>query len=489
MIKQDLTHKLSHTISQDHLKFIGLIELNTLELEQEIEKQIAENPALEEDLLSEKENGEEDFQNQELHNEDTEFIEADDINIDAYLSDDEIPNYRVNIGSSKSDENFNKEVTFNRNYSLSEHLKEQIILFSLVEYDRLLMMYLIDCLDSNGYLRQSFEDIIEDLSFSMRLDVNTCKLEEILSKIQQLTPVGVGARDLQECILLQLKRKVASPDCGLAIKIIQNDFDLFVSKQFVVLRNKYQCEESLFKDAVCLIQKLNPKPGNLYLDMGLKLIGSIEPDFEVKIIENQIEVILLQGNIPALRPNKHYVSMIDDFNNRVRKTNLHTEEAVVFAKQKLDSAMWFINLLKQRQSTLYLTMCAIAEIQKEYFLTGDIRKMKPMILKDVANRIQMDISTVSRIVNSKYVITPYGIKLLKELFSQAVVGCNGESISTMAIKDALKEIVDSEDKKEPLNDRSLSEKLKEYNYFISTRTVAKYRKQLNIHIARLRKGF
>ncbi|MGB0869877.1 MAG: RNA polymerase factor sigma-54 [Flavobacteriales bacterium] len=487
MIKQTLQHKLSQSLSPQQIKLMKLIQLPTLELEQEIKREIEENPALDENQEQLQSRSEEDTQREEMHNEETDFIDAKEINIDEYLSDDEIPQYKLYANNNRSTEDDDKVIPFAVAHSFYEFLEDQITLLSFDEKDEALAKYLIGSINSNGYLRRDLEEIVDDLAFNMNIMVEEDHLEMILQKIQQLDPAGVGARNLQECLLIQLRRKNESPAQNLAIEIISKDFESFSKKHFSKLKSKHNCTDEELKAVNSIISKLNPKPGNSHSSTGLRSHQQIVPDFEIKIVDNEIELFINGRNIPDLKVNKQYVHMIEDFNNQKEKSKA-TKEAALFAKQKLDSAKWFIDALRQRQNTLQITMSRIIEIQREYFLTGDESKLKPMILKDIAEVINMDISTVSRVANSKYILTPYGTKLVKEFFSESMKNNEGEDVSTIEIKKALKEIVDNEDKKKPLTDEKLAKMLKDKGYPIARRTIAKYREQLKIPVARMRKA-
>lgn len=487
MIKQTLQHKLSQSLSPQQIKLMKLIQLPTLELEQEIKREIEENPALDENQEQIQSRSEEDNQREEIHNEETDFIDAKEINIDEYLSDDEIPQYKLYANNNRSTEDDDKVIPFAVAHSFYEFLEDQITLLSFDEKDEALAKYLIGSINSNGYLRRDLEEIVDDLAFNMNIMVEEDHLKNILQKIQQLDPAGVGARDLQECLLIQLKRKNESPVQNLAIEIISKDFESFSKKHFTKLKSKHNCTDEELKAVNSIISKLNPKPGNSHASTGLRSHQQIVPDFEIKIVDNEIELFINGRNIPDLKVNRQYVHMIEDFNNQKEKSKA-TKEAALFAKQKLDSAKWFIDALRQRQNTLHITMSRIIEIQREYFMTGDESKLKPMILKDIAEAINMDISTVSRVANSKYILTPYGTKLVKEFFSESMKNNEGEDVSTIEIKKALKEIVDNEEKKKPLTDEKLAKMLKEKGYPIARRTIAKYREQLKIPVARMRKG-
>ena len=331
----------------------------------------------------------------------------------------------------------------------------------------------------------NIDDIIDDLAFTQNIDVSIEKLKKILSIVQQLDPPGVGAQSLQECLILQLKRKPSNKQINLATNIIENSFDQFSKKHFNKLIVKYDINENELKAAIIEIEKLNPKPGNSYSNYE-NPIEQIIPDFKIEISNNSLVLTLNNRNNPVLKISNHYNEMLKGYKLDKNKTKSQ-REAVQFIKQKLDSAKWFIDAVKQRQETLYVTMSAIMEYQEEYFLSGDEKQMKPMILKDIAEKIEMDISTISRVANSKYVDTPYGTKLLKEFFSESMTTQSGEEISTIEIKKILETIIEKENKRAPQTDEKLVKLLQEKGYKIARRTVAKYREQLNIPVARLRK--
>lgn len=488
MIKQSLHHKLLQSLSPQQIRLMKLIQLPTLELEQEIKKEIEENPALEEGIERGEKRNEEETQNEEIHNEDTEFIDAKEINIDEYLSDDEIPQYKLYANNNSSSENDDKVIPFAVATSFFEYLEDQITLLSFNDRDEALAKYLIGSINNNGYLRRDLEEIVDDLAFNMNIMIEEAELEQILFKIQSLDPAGVGARNLQECLTIQLKRKQESEIRDLAINILEHDFDAYSKKHYSKLKTRYKCTNEDLKKVNSIIAKLNPKPGNSHSSTGLKSHQQIIPDFEIKIIDNKLELLINGRNIPDLKVNRQYINMIETFNKQSDTKTKATKEAAIFAKQKLDSAKWFIDALKQRQNTLKITMDRIIEIQEEYFLTGDEGKLKPMILKDIAEAIDMDISTVSRVANSKYISTPYGTKLVKEFFSESMKNEDGEDVSTIKLKKALQQIVDNEDKTKPLTDEKLVQNMKELGFPIARRTIAKYRDQLKIPVARMRKG-
>ena len=345
--------------------------------------------------------------------------------------------------------------------------------------------FLVGSIDNSGYLRQNTDEIIDDLAFTQNIEVSTEKLKNILFIVQQLDPPGVGAQSLQECLILQLKRKPSNKQIKLANNIIENSFDQFSKKHFNKLIEKYHIDEKELKAAINEIEKLNPKPGNSYSNYE-KPIEQIIPDFKIEISNNALALTLNNRNNPVLKISNHYNEMLKGYKLDKKKTKSQ-KEAIQFIKQKLDSAKWFIDAVKQRQETLYVTMHAIMKYQEKYFLSGDEKKIKPMILKDIAEKIEMDISTISRVANSKYVDTPYGTKLLKEFFSESMTTQSGEEISTIEIKKILETIIANENKRAPQTDEKLVKILKQKGYKIARRTVAKYREQLNIPVARLRK--
>ncbi|MGB0884638.1 MAG: RNA polymerase factor sigma-54 [Flavobacteriales bacterium] len=487
MLKQSLHQKLLQKLSPQQIQLMKLIQLPTLELEEEIINELEENPALEEGLEQPETSGNESEQQEVLHDEDTDFIDAKEINIDQYLSDDEVPSYKTQVNNQPSSEDDDKVIPFAVGHSFHEFLVEQVSLLALSDKEEALAKYLIGSLNSNGYLRRDLEEIVDDLAFNMNIMVELDELEYILKKVQSLDPAGVGGRSLQECLAIQLHRKTESPVQILALEIVEKEFEAFSKKHFTKLKSIFHCSDAELKEVNQLISKLNPKPGNSHSSTSTRSFQQIVPDFELKIVDNQLEFLINGRNVPDLRVNKQYVQMIETFNNSKDKSSKAKHDAALFAKQKLDSAKWFIDAIRQRHQTLQITMQTIIDIQKEYFLTGDESKMKPMILKDVAEIINMDISTVSRVANSKYISTPYGTKLVKEFFSESMKNSKGEDISTREIKKALQEVIDAENKKKPLTDDNLAKQLKEKGYPIARRTIAKYREQLKIPVARMRK--
>ena len=481
MLKQSLQQKLQQKLSPQQIQLMKLIQLPTQDFEQKIAHEIEENPALE----SGKENVD-DFSNDSIDDYDdsgNETIETD-INIDDYLNDDEIPSYKLQSNNYRSDDD-DYRIPYSAGVSFNQFLTSQLNTFKLSDNETQIAEFLVGNIDENGYVRRSIEDIIDDVAFLENIYTTEEEIEKILKIVQQLDPPGVGARNLKECLLIQLNNKKETSARKIAIDIIENSFDLFVKKHYNKLLQKLDISKDDLKSAILEIEKLNPKPGGSYSSNNSN-VEQIVPDFTIKINEGDLELSLNARNAPELHISRDYKDMLYGYSESKDKTKTH-KDAVMFIKQKLDAAKWFIDAIKQRQQTLLLTMNAIMQYQKKYFLTGDERKLKPMVLKNIAEIIDMDISTISRVANSKYVDTPYGTKLLKEFFSESMKNEKGEDISTKEIKKILQIIIENEDKNSPLTDEKLSIILKEKGYLIARRTVAKYREQLDIPVARLRK--
>ncbi|MBT8260686.1 MAG: RNA polymerase factor sigma-54 [Flavobacteriaceae bacterium] len=483
MLKQYLQFKLSQKLSPQQIQLMKLIQLPTQAFEQRLKEELEENPALESGKES-SEDIDDDLSNLEDDYNDTDSINAEDINVDEYLSDDEIPDYRMQANNYSADDD-DKSIPYASGTSFTEFLINQLHTYRLNPEEEQISEFLVGSVDEGGYIRRSVEDIMDDLAFTQNVYTSEDKIEEVLKIVQQLDPAGVGARDLQECLLIQLLRKAQNPNVELATNIISKAFDQFTKKHYKKLMQKFDVTELQLKDAILEIERLNPKPGSSYSG-NTRIIEHIVPDFTIKINEGELELTLNGRNAPELHVSREYNNMLKGYKESKDKSKSQ-KDAVVFIKQKLDSAKWFIEAIKQRQQTLFVTMSAIMHYQKEYFLTGDERKLKPMILKDIADEIDMDVSTVSRVANSKYVDTPYGTKLIKEFFSESMKNDQGEDVSTREIKKILETVIDEEDKRKPLTDEKLAKLLKEKGYPIARRTVAKYREQLDIPVARLRK--
>lgn len=483
MLKQHLQFKLSQKLSPQQIQLMKLIQLPVQAFEQRLKQELEENPALESGK-EKTDDFEDTFDNTNEDYDDNESINAEDINVDDYLSDDEIPDYRTQASNYSADDD-EKSVPYAAGTSFTQYLKNQLSTFRLDDEEKDIAEFLVGSVDESGYIRRSLSDIMDDLAFTQNIYTTEEKIEEVLKIVHQLDPAGVGARNLQECLLIQLKRKTKHPDIELAIDIIEKAFERFTKKHYKKLLQKFDVTEVQLRDAIDEIEHLNPKPGGSYSGSN-RIIEHIVPDFAIKIVDGELELTLNGRNAPELHVSGEYSNMLKAYKESKEKSKSQ-KDAVMFIKQKLDAAKWFIDAIKQRQQTLFVTMSAIMHYQKEYFLTGDERKLKPMILKDIADEIDMDVSTVSRVANSKYVDTPYGTKLIKEFFSESMKNVQGEDVSTREIKKILETVIEEENKKKPLTDEKLASILKEKGYPIARRTVAKYREQLDIPVARLRK--
>ena len=400
------------------------------------------------------------------------------------MSDDEIPSYRLHANNYSGDDE-SKTIPYAAGTSFTQQLTDQLNTFRLNDNDYQIAKFLIGSIDDSGYIRRPMLDLMDDLAFTQNIYTDIETIENVLNVVQRLDPPGVGARDLQECLLIQLQRKVQTPNTELAAAMIENAFEQFTKKHYQKLLKKFSITEIQLKDAIIEIERLNPKPGSSFSN-NLRSIEHVVPDFTIKIIDGELELSLNGRNAPELHVSKSYNEMLLGYKASKEKSKAQ-KEAVLFIKQKLDAAKWFIDAIRQRQQTLLLTMSAIMHYQKDYFLSGDEEQLRPMILKDIADEVDMDVSTISRVANSKYVDTPYGTKLIKEFFSESMTNDQGEEVSTREIKSILKTVISEEDKKKPLTDEKLAKILKEKGYPIARRTVAKYREQLDLPVARLRK--
>ncbi|MBC7494838.1 MAG: RNA polymerase factor sigma-54 [Flavobacterium sp.] len=486
MLKQNLQFKLSQKLSPQQIQLMKLIQLPTQAFEQRLLEEMNENPALEVDLNQDDEIFEKDeFDNNEEYDdyEGSENIESDDINIDEYLSNDEIPDYKLQANNYAEDDD--KESPLSTSVSFHQDLINQLNTFVLTDQQREIAEFLVGSIDDMGYIRRSIQDIVDDMAFTQAIYTDEKSVEKMLHVIHELEPSGVGARNLQECLLLQLKHKTPTEYIALAIDIIENQFDAFTKKHYDKLLLKYTISNEQLKNGIHEIEKLNPKPGGSFTGTN-KITENVIPDFAIRIEDGELVLTLNGRNAPTLNVSKDYQQMMQTYKDSKDKSS-GQKDAVQFIKQKLDSAKWFIDAIKQRQETLFVTMNAIMFFQQDFFLDGEETSMKPMILKDIADLVGLDISTVSRVANSKYVDTPYGTKLIKEFFSEAMTNDQGEEVSTLEIKKILKDVIDAENKTKPLPDDQLTEILKEKGYPIARRTIAKYREQLDIPVARMRK--
>ena len=486
MLKQNLQFKLSQKLSPQQIQLMKLIQLPTQAFEQRLLEEMNENPALEVDLNQDDEIFEKDeFDNNEEYDdyEGSENIESDDINIDEYLSNDEIPDYKLQANNYAEDDD--KESPLSTSVSFHQDLINQLNTFVLTDQQREIAEFLVGSIDDMGYIRRSIQDIVDDMAFTQAIYTDEKSVEKMLHVIHELEPSGVGARNLQECLLLQLKHKTPTEYIALATDIIENQFDAFTKKHYDKLLLKYNISNEQLKNGIHEIEKLNPKPGGSFTGTN-KITENVIPDFAIRIEDGELVLTLNGRNAPTLNVSKDYQQMMQTYKDSKDKSS-GQKDAVQFIKQKLDSAKWFIDAIKQRQETLFVTMNAIMFFQQDFFLDGEETSMKPMILKDIADLVGLDISTVSRVANSKYVDTPYGTKLIKEFFSEAMTNDQGEEVSTLEIKKILKDVIDAENKTKPLPDDQLTEILKEKGYPIARRTIAKYREQLDIPVARMRK--
>ena len=478
MLNQKLKLKLSQKLSPQQIQLMKLIQLSTLEFEEKIKNEIEENPALE--------RGVEELEDHNKGNEENtteDKFEENEIDVDSYLSEDDFPSY--DLGYYNSNESTNKEIPSSGGISFHQFLDNQAKNLMIKDVDKPIADFIIGSIDESGYVRRDIDDLIDDLAFSQNLIVEKPRIESLLKKIQGFDPPGVAARSLQECLMLQLKRKDKGKESVFnATKIIENEFELFSSKKYKKLIEKLNISDFQLKEAIDEISKLNPKPGGSISSESMN--NAITPDFILTIEDGNLVVEINKRNAPELKLSNSYREMLAGYKNDPNKKKSQND-AIQFIKQKLDSAKWFIDAIAQREQTLLLTINAIMDFQKDFFLTGEEKLLKPMILKDIAEKVDMDISTISRVANSKYIDTPYGIKLLKSYFSEGMKNIEGEDISTIEIKKILKEIISNENKNKPLADLELSKRLVDEGYKVARRTIAKYREQMDIPVARLRK--
>ena len=483
MLKQRLQQKLLQKLSPQQIQMIKLLEVPTIQLEQRIKKELEENPALEEGAEDEYEMGADAEESRENVND----KDHEEFTLEDYIEDDEIPSYRLNTTNYSRDDK-REEIPFSVGSTFHDHLENQIGLRYLTEQEQFLATYIIGNIDEDGYLRRKLDAIADDMAFSLNIKTDEIELIKILHIIQDFDPVGVGARNLQECLILQIDNKDQNiPEIQLASVILKNHFDEFTRKHYDKIINRLNITEEELKSALNEILKLNPKPGSAFSDPQNKSFSHIVPDFILENIDGELQLTLNSKNVPDLRVNKTYNEMLESYQHHKNVSTRDQKDAVSFVKQKLDSARWFIDAIRQRQNTLIVTMQAILEYQKQYFMEGDETKLKPMILKDIADRTGLDISTVSRVANSKYIQTNFGIFSLKYFFSEGMQTDSGEEVSTREIKKILQDCIDNENKKKPLTDEKLGSILNDKGYPVARRTVAKYREQLNVPVARMRK--
>lgn len=474
-LKQTLAHKLEQRLSPQQIQLMKLLQVPTMELDQRIKQEIEENPALEEGS----DRDEDDFEG----NEEQEIREDEDFDIGDYLSDD--ADYKTQVNNKGKDDE-EKVIPLSGDQTFQERMTEQLHLLDLNETEFMIAVTIIGNLDESGYLNREIDAIVDDLAFSSNVSTTEEEVEHVLRIIQELDPAGVGARDLQECLILQIQRKQNGDITKYtALKILEDHFEEFTKKHYSKILKKLEIDDKDLKEAIDEIVKLNPKPGGSMKEASGNF-QQIIPDFIITENEGRLSLSLNGRNAPELRVSGDYKNMLKKYAEGALNSKAD-KEALSFVKQKLDGAKWFIDAIKQRQNTLLLTMDAIMDYQKSFFLTGDETNMKPMILKDIAEQVNLDISTISRVANSKYVQTDHGIFSLKYFFSESLSTDSGEEVSTREVKKILSEAVEGENKRKPLTDEKLATLLKDKGYNIARRTVAKYREQLNIPVARLRK--
>jgi len=481
MLKQSLQQKLLQKLSPLQIQVIKLLEIPTAQLEQRIKKELEENPILELDREQA------DPDKDETDNTPEQEVERDELSIDEYINNEDIPAYKLQARNFSKDDK-HEDIPFSNGASFHEHLISQLGLRILTDRQRNIAEYIIGNVDEDGYLRREIDEIIDDLAFAQNIEVDEREALDVLDIVQDFDPAGVAARDLQECLLLQIQRKDRSfPDTENAFQVLKNHFEEFTRKHYDKITKRLHIDEEELKDALGEILKLNPKPGSSYSNPMSKTVQHIIPDFLLDIEDDQFQLTLNTRNVPELRISNTYSDMLQDYSANKKNQSQDKKDAVMFVKQKLDSAKWFIDAIRQRQNTLMTVMNSILEYQRAYFMEGDEIKLRPMILKDIAELTNLDISTISRVSNSKYIQTHFGIFPLKYFFSEGMQTDSGEEVSTREIKKILEECISNEDKRKPLTDDKLAVILKEKSYNIARRTVAKYREQLNIPVARLRK--
>jgi len=490
MIQQNLSQKLLQKLTPQQIQLMKLLQVPTAGLEQRIKDELEANPALEEaendDYDYELNQNENNSNEEEDYDEDMpdEVMQNDELEMDKYFEDDE-PSYKYQQGFGGDEEEKSLPIAIDKDFF--EYLNEQLGVLEMSSNEYLIGQQIVGSIDDDGYLRRDIDAIIDDISFSYGFEPNEKEVIDVLHQIQQLDPPGIAARDLQECLIIQLKRKEDKEDIDeLSLKILENNFEEFTKKHYEKLQKIYEITTEELKKAIDNILELNPKPASAYISGGNREINYIIPDFIILEKNGVLELTLNNRNTPELRVSDSFRDMIETY-RETGKNDPRQREAVQFIKQKIDAAKWFIDAIKQRQQTLQLTMQAILDYQYDYFKTGDESNLKPMILKDIADMTGLDISTISRVSNSKYVETEFGVIPLRYFFSEGMSTDSGEDVSTREVKKILQECIDEESKNAPLSDQDLTEILQKKGYNIARRTVAKYREQLNIPVARLRK--
>lgn len=481
MLKQQLQQKLQQKLSPQQIQMIRLLELPTLELEERVKHELEDNPALEEG----KEPQDDLEHSEEVEDFAAEGSDNEDLSLGDYFSADDIPEYKLQQMTERAERK--EEIPFAEGESLSEFLLEQLRLRELPEKQVKIAEYIIGNLDDDGYLRRDLSAIADDLVFQAGVEADEAEVEQVLRVIQDFEPAGIGARDLKECLLIQLNKREKTEATRLALRILNSYFEDFTRKRYERILKTLDITEEELKRAIREITLLNPKPGSSWGDTMETAMSQVVPDFVVEANNGELTLSMNNRGVPDLRINQEYAEMFQDYAGNKANQTADRRDAVQFVKQKLDAAQWFIDAIRQRNETLQRTMETIICLQREFFLTGDETTLRPMILKDVAERTGYDISTISRVSNSKYVQTNFGVYPLKYFFSESMQTDTGEEISTREVKKIMKDHVDAEDKRHPLTDEELAAILKEAGYVIARRTVAKYREQLGIPVARMRK--
>lgn len=480
-LTQETALKQRTTLTPMQIQEVRVLEYTTLELEQRIDRELEENPGLERGDDTKEESLNEEYDNE---NEGEDALQNDEFDLSDYISDDDTPDYMLHSNNASPDDK-QEDIPFSVGESFQEYLSGQLGLLPLSEEKRKVAQYILGNIDENGYLSRSPEALADDLAFHANIDISDKEMMDIIHTIQyNFEPAGVCARNLQECLLLQLQRRQQSPSVELATKILEKFYKEFATHHYQKIIDRLGITDQQLREAETEIRRLTPKPGNA-LQQDLYTGHTIIPDFIVEVNGNDITISLNNGNIPELHVNSEFNQILQNYQRQSTHTR-EEKEAISFIKDRIDSARWFIDAVRQRNETLTRTMTAIVQLQRDYFLEGDENLLKPMILKDVADKTGYDISTISRVSNSKYVQTPYGVLPLKFFFSESMTNESGEEVATRAIKNALLGIIEKEDKQNPLNDDELVEVLRQKGFTIARRTVAKYRKQLHIPVARLR---
>lgn len=481
MLDQRIQQRLLQKLSPQQIQLIKLLEIPTMELEQRIKRELEENPLLED---GSREDQTEPLEKQE---DEDEPKDEDEFSFEDYLNDEDIPSYKISINNSSKDDQ-KKEIPYSSGVTFIEFLQNQLSLKELTEKERTIAEYMLGNIDEDGYLRRETDAIVDDIAFALNIETNKNEIEQVLKIIQDLEPPGVGARTLQECLLLQLNTmKTEDRNIATAKIILEKFYNEFTKKHYEKIQQRLAIPDTELKQVIDVILGLNPKPGASFGDNESKIFQHVTPDFILENPDGKFQLSLNYKNAPELRISKTYSDLIGEYNTNRNNQSKQQKDAMQFVRQKLDSARWFIDAIKQRQNTLLYTMQVIVEFQKEFFAEGDETRLKPMVLKDIAEITGLDISTISRVVNSKYVQTNFGIWSLKYFFSEGLQTDDGEEASSREIKTILQECVEKENKRKPMTDDKLAKILQQKGYHIARRTVAKYREQLNIPVGRLRK--